>query len=104
VSFGEPACRCERALRRLFLASMPVAVRPDGMYFRNGAFCGVKIRIRGGFAPEAKRGSAPVAMDPISHVGSCGRRRWYVYALALVWAVVGFSLYAIQVLRLLGGG
>lgn len=91
-------------MRWPFVASMPVAARPDGVYFRSGAFCGVKMRIRGGFAPEAHGASAPEAIDPISQVRSGCRRRLCAYALALVWVVVGFCLYAIQVLKLLSGG
>jgi hypothetical protein len=68
-------------------------------------FCGVKMRISGGFAQEATRAIAPKAIDRVSHrVVSPRRRRFYAYGFALVWVVVGFCLYLFQLVKLVGGG
>jgi hypothetical protein len=61
------------------------------------------MRIHSGFTPEIKGATAAEASDSTSRGDT---RRWQLrpgYALALVWVVVGFSLYAFQVVKLVSG-
>jgi hypothetical protein len=73
------------------------------MYFRKGESCGVKMRISGAFAPET---GGATAANPVDRASGKGTRRRHVrpaYALAALWVVIGFALYAFQMVRLVSG-
>jgi hypothetical protein len=67
-----------------------------------GRWCGVKMQISGGFAPET---SGATGAGPTSRAGNEGERRPLVrpaYALAVIWVVIGLFLYVFQILKLIG--
>jgi hypothetical protein len=68
--------------------------------FQPGAFCGVKTWMSDRLAP-ARRKKTGQPSEPVSEVPTPQRRGPYL--LALAWVLVGATLYAVEVVRLVSG-
>jgi hypothetical protein len=75
------------------------------MYFRGGEFCGVKTRTSGDVAPTTRNMADPIeaAVHEERRRRHRLRRLRFGYLLALAWVVVGFILYADEVVKLVLG-